>query len=107
MQYHSVDGDFFSWPYSQLITGLHLIEGDVLFASVGAQAAGRLRTEIQQSANSSAGTAASAQFHDLSQQDQRGDGGGGFEIDVWIAGHAAQGGGKDVRSDRRDDAVTV
>ena len=54
-----------------------------------------------------AGPAAGAQLEDLTEQDQRRDGGGGFEVDVGLAAHAAECWRKDLREDGRDEAVEV
>ena len=74
--------------------------------SVGEEARG-LRAEIEQGADGGAGAAAGAEFHDLSEQDERGDGGGGFEVDVGISAHAAERVGKNSGREGGDHAVDV
>ena len=86
----AIDRNFFSGTDAQAISGLHLFERNIFLAAVGVEQARGFGAEIEQGANGGAGAAAGAQFHDLAEQDQRGDGGGGFEVNVGIAAHAAQ-----------------
>ena len=73
-----------------------LFERNVFFCAVVAREQARsFRAEIEQRADGGAGAAAGAEFHDLSEQDQRGDGGGGFEVDVRVSAHA-----RDIRRSR-------
>src|ERR1035438_10335662 len=52
-------------------------------------------------------TGAGSDFHHLTEQDQRGDGGGSLEVHVWISAHATQRLGKNPRREGRDYAVAV
>ena len=100
----AIDGNFFSGADAQAVSGLDLLERNVFFGlpSARVEQARGLGAEIEQGANGGAGAAAGAQFHDLAEQDQSGDGGGGFEVNVGIAAHAAQRLGKNLRRERGD-----
>ena len=85
-EHDAIDGNFFSGAHAQAVAGLDLFERNVFLAAVGARVqARRLRSEIEQRADGGAGAAAGAQLHDLAEQDQSGDRGGGFEVDVGIS----------------------
>jgi hypothetical protein len=107
----AVDGNFFSGTDAEFVSWLHVFEGDVSFGnlasgSVHNQTRG-LRTEVEESADGGTGAAAGAEFHDLAEQDERGDGGGGFEVGVGISAHRAERGGEDSGRDGCDHAVDV
>ena len=87
---HAIDGNFFSGTDPQAVARLYLIKRNVLFRAVCGDKARSSWTEIEQRSNGRTGAAAGAQFHDLPKQDQRGDGGSGFEVDVGISAHTAQ-----------------
>ena len=91
----AIDGNFFAGTDAEAVAGFDLFERNVFFRSPSAceQARG-LRAEVEQGADGGAGAAAGAEFHDLAEQDERRDGGGGFEVDVGISAHAAKRGGK-------------
>ena len=58
--------------------------------AVGVDQARGLRAQIEQGADGGAGAAAGAEFQDLAEQDECGDGGGGFEVDVGVSAHARE-----------------
>jgi len=62
---------------------------------------------IRKPCSCSALRAAGAQFHHLTQQDQRDDDGGGLEINADIAVLIPEPSGKDLRCDDRDNAEHV
>ena len=84
-----------------------MFESHIFFCSVISQQARGFRAEVEQSADGGAGAAAGAEFHDLAEQDKRRDGGGGFEVDVGISAHGAEGHGENSRCERCDHAVEV
>ncbi len=90
-----------------------MVERDVFLCSL---AGGSVRneargfwTEIEKRADGGAGAATGAEFHDLAEQYECGDGGGGFEVDVGVSGHAvqAQRDGENLRGDSGNYAVEV
>ena len=87
----AIDGNFFSGADAQFVSRFDLVEGNVFLCTssrpaVIKRAVFGLRSE--QRADGGAGAAAGAEFHHLAEQDERGDGGGGFEVDVGISAHA-------------------
>ena len=121
-EHDAIDGNALSGTDAQAVAGLHLFERNVFFCNLagflgnlasfsvhfaGGDEARRFRAEMQQRADGGAGAAAGAKFHDLAEQDQRGDGGGRFEVDVGISTHAAQRRGKNSWREDRDHAVDV
>ena len=108
---NAIDRNFFSGADAQFIPRLHLFERNVFFQNL---ASGTLReqargfwTQVEQCADGGAGTAASAQFHDLAEQDEGRDRGRGFEVNVGVSAHASQGVWKNLRCERSDDAVDI
>ena len=103
----AIDGDFFSGTHAQTVAGLYLLKRNIFLGTIGVEQARGAGAEIEEGANGGAGAAAGAQFHDLAEQDESGDGGGGFEVDVGIAAHGAQRLGKNPGRKRGDDAVSI
>ena len=60
-----------------------------MFRAVAQNARG-LGAQVEQGANRSPGTAAGAKFQHLSQEHERDDGGGGFEVDRRRATHITE-----------------
>ncbi len=65
------------------------------------------RAQVEQGADGSAGATAGAEFHDLAEQDQSGDGGSSLEVDIRIASHAPQRLWKNLRREGGDQAVSI
>ena len=106
----AIDGNFFAGAYAEFVAGLDVFERDVFFCALAPRSARRFRREIEESSDGGAGAAAGAEFQDLAEQDECGDGGRGFEVDVGISAHArdsADESGKIPRSDRCDHAVAI
>ena len=85
--------DLFAGPNPQVVAGIYLIEGNVLFIAVAQNARG-LGAEVEQGANGGAGVAAGSQFEHLSQKHESNDGGSGFEVDRRVAADIADRSGK-------------
>ncbi len=85
----AIDGNLFAGANAQLVAGLNAFEGNAFLRHrsrrIGGEQAGGFRAEIEQSADGGAGAAAGTEFHHLSEQDEGGDGGGRFEVDVGIS----------------------
>ena len=88
----------------EAVTELDGVEGDLFVVAVGGDAAGGLGAEIEQGFDGAGGLLAGAQLQDLPQQDQGGDDGGGFEVDVDGARVTAEGVGEDTRREGGDHA---
>src|ERR1039458_1589906 len=99
--------NFFSGADAKAISRLDLFERNIFLGAVVVEQARGLWAEIEQRADGGAGAAAGAEFHDLAEQDESGDGSGGFEVSFGIAGHAAQRSGKNARREGGDDTVYV
>ena len=95
---YAVDRDLFPRTHPQAIAGFYLIEWNVLFRAIAENACG-LGAEVEQRTNRSSGTAAGAEFQDLSQEHEGHDGGSGFEVDRRIAAHVAERCGKNAGKD--------
>ena len=89
------------------VAGLHLVERHVGLRAVLADAPRGLRRKVEQRADRRAGALARPQFQHLAEEDQRDDDGRRLEIDRHRAAMAAELMRKDVREQRRDDAVEI
>ena len=72
--------------HAQAVAAHDLVQGNVLFPALGAQPAGRLRRQSQQSLQGAARAAAGLQFQHLPQKDQGDDRGSGFKVHRNFAG---------------------
>ena len=72
-----------------MIARLDLVEGNVFLGSraVGDQA-GRFRARSRSARMAALVRLRARKFQHLAEQDQRRDGGGGFEVDVGVSAHA-------------------
>ena len=77
----AIDGNFFAGAHAQRVAGCDVLDGHVDFGAVGADQARGSRRKFEQRANRGGGAAARAQFEHLPEKHERGDRGGGFEID--------------------------
>src|SRR5437879_4913100 len=89
------------------VAALHLIQCDIPLDSSGILQVRLLRREVQECANRAAGPLPSAQFQNLAQENQRGDHGGGFEINRCRTVHAAKRGWENLREKSSDNAVEI
>ena len=78
-----------------------------MFAAVVLQHTGGLWTQVEQSANGAAGAAAGAQLQNLSQQHESSNCRRGLEVNIRTVPHGAEGCGKNLREQDRDQAVPV
>ena len=82
-----VDGDLLAGADPEQVADLDLVEGDVLFGAVVADAARGLGGEVEQGLDGAGGRLAGAELEDLAEQDEGGDDGGGLEVHVDGAVH--------------------
>ena len=83
----AVYGDFFAGADSEEVAFLELLDGDFFFLAVG-EAVGGFCGESEQGLDCLAGAAAGAGFQQLSEENEHGDDGGGFEVEADLAIHA-------------------
>ena len=87
-EHDAIDRNFFAGADAEPVADLHLFERDVfsrLPSALSRRAVLGLRSRRARMA--ALVLAAGAQLQNLAEQDQRGDHGGGFEVDVGIAAH--------------------
>ena len=86
----AIDGNLFAGTNAKFLSDLHVGERDIGFGAVVGDDARHLGRKIEQGANSAGRAAASAKFHDLTDEDEDGDAGGGFEVNAGLSVRAAQ-----------------
>ena len=67
VDYCSIDRNFFTRPYTQLVARLHLLQRHVVFAAIGFNQPRRFWGESQQCADRAGGLPARSQFEHLAQ----------------------------------------
>src|SRR5215831_2432463 len=103
---NAIDGNLLSWSHAQEIARFHLFERNIEFRAIAHDSC-LLRTEVEKCTDCRSGAAAGAEFEDLSEKNQGGDGRGSFEVDGRLAIHLAEGGRKDSGEDGGYQAVEV
>ena len=78
----AIDRHLLAGTHTQTIARMNPIERHVFFGAVVAHDARGFRRQVEQRAHRSAGATSSAKLQHLSEEDQRDDGGGRFEIDA-------------------------
>jgi hypothetical protein len=87
-EHHAIGGHGFARPQAQAVAGLDKLDGDILILPVRADAACGLGRERHQRPDRAGGGFARPEFQHLSEQHQRGDDGGGLEIDGHMLRHS-------------------
>src|SRR5262249_10116674 len=76
----AIDRDLFSWPYSQFVADMNLLQRNVAFRGIRIDTTGGLWNETQQCFYCRACSAARTKFEHLAEKHQSGDHRGSFEI---------------------------
>ena len=104
---HAVHRNLLAGTNPQTIALFDLIESNVVLAAVLCNSPRCFWRQAQQRFNRRAGRAARFQFEHLTEQDQRGDYGCGFEIDRHISRRVMKRRRKNLRYERGNHAVNV
>ena len=102
---HAVHRNLLAGTNTQTIALFDLIERNVVLAAVLCNSPRCFRGQAQQRFNRRAGRAARFQFEHLTEQNQRGDDGCGFEIDRHISHPVTKGRRKNLRHQHCNHAV--
>ena len=103
----AVDRHLLAGPDAEPVSDPDLLERDVLLAAVLAEPPGRLRGEAEQGLDRARGLAPGPQLEHLAEQHERGDDGGGLEVDRDVPDVVAERGREDAGEERRHHAVDV
>ena len=104
---HAVHRNLLAGTNTQTIALFDLIERNVVLAAVLCNSPRCFWRQAQQRFNRRASRAARFQFEHLTEQNQRGDDGCGFEIDRHISHRVTKGRRKNLRHERGNHAVNV
>ena len=97
----------FARAYAEAIPYADLLERHVAFRAVGGEQASRLRREPEQDTDRRPRSMSRPELQHLTEQDQRGDHGGGLEVDGDLSARPAERFGEAPWQQRADQAVEV
>ena len=103
----AVDRDLFAGAYAEAVAGVDLGEVDVRVGVISGNATGSAGGEAEQGPDSRAGLGAGFELEHLAEQDEDDDDGGGLKVEAEVAGHIAEGGGKQAGRDDGGEAIDV